>query len=146
LNYIFVGCDSHDKTLVTKIALNLDAAEKKTFSATGTGRRKFIDYLRQQSAAARAKVVVVYEASGNGFILSDEIKGAGFECHVLAPTKIERSTKQKRNKNDDRDADRLLEIVRGHYLAGNRMPAVWMALVNNVVSERMNHASVSNRI
>jgi transposase len=127
LNYIFIGCDSHDKTLVTKIAFNLEPTEKKTFSATRKGRQRFIAYLAEQSTAAGgAKVVVAYEASGNGFILCDEVKAAGFECHVLAPTKIERSTKQKRNKNDDRDADRLLEILRGHYLAGNRMPAVWV--------------------
>jgi transposase len=69
---------------------------------------------------------VAYEASGNGFVLWDELRGAGFDCHVLAPTKIERSAKQKRNKNDERDADRLLEILRGHYLAGNRMPSVWV--------------------
>jgi len=125
LNYIFVGCDSHDKTLVTKIAINLEASEKKTFSATGSGRRKFIQYLAER-AKGGAKVVVAYEASGNGFILCDELRAAGFDCHVLAPTKIERSTKQKRNKNDDRDADRLLEILRGHYLAGNRLPSVWV--------------------
>ena len=119
MNYIFVGCDSHDKTLVTKIAINLEASEKKTFSATGSGRRKFIQYLAER-AKGGAKVVVGYEASGNGFILCDELRAAGFDCHVLAPTKIDRSTKQKRNKNDDRDADRLLEILRGHYLAGNR--------------------------
>jgi transposase len=70
--------------------------------------------------------VVAYEASGNGFILSDELIAAGLQCQVLAPTKIERSSKQKRNKNDDRDAEHLLQILRGHYLAGNRMPAVWI--------------------
>ena len=127
MNYIFVGCDSHDKTLVTKIALNLEPAEKKTFSGTRRGREKLVAYLSRRSAAAGgAKAVVAYEASGNGFILCEEIKAAGHECHVLAPTKIERSTKQKRNKNDERDADRLLEILRGHYLAGNRLPSVWI--------------------
>jgi transposase len=127
LNYIFVGCDSHDKTLVTKIAMNREKTETKGFAANGSGRQKLIDNLRERSqAAGGAKVVVAYEASGNGFILCDAIKAAGFECHVLAPTKIERSTKQKRNKNDDRDADHLLEILRGHYLAGNRMPSVWI--------------------
>src|SRR5215467_3412333 len=125
LNYIFVGCDSHDKTLVNKIALNRETAERKTFAASRAGRRKMIEYLKARShAAGNAKVVVAYEASGNGFILCDELKQAGLECHVLAPTKIERSTKQKRNKNDDRDADRLLEILRGHYLAGNKIPSV----------------------
>jgi transposase len=127
LNYIFVGCDSHDKTLVNKIALNREAAQRKGFGASGAGRRKMIEYLKEGSQeAGGAKVVVAYEASGNGFILCDELKQAGIECHVLAPTKIERSTKQRRNKNDDRDADRLLEILRGHYLAGNKIPSVWV--------------------
>jgi transposase len=78
-----------------------------------------IEFLKTKvQQAGGARVVVAYEASGNGFILCDELRAAGFECHVLAPTKIERSVKQKRNKNDERDADRLLEILRGHYLAG----------------------------
>ncbi len=126
-NYIFVGCDSHDKTLVIRIAHNREMAERKTFSANREGRRKFIECLRgRHEQAVGAKVVVAYEASGNGFILCDEIKQAGFECHVIAPTKIERSSKQKRNKNDDRDAERLLEILRGHYLGGNKLPSVWV--------------------
>jgi transposase len=127
LNYIFVGCDSHDKTLVTKIALNREAAERRGVSATASGRRKLVEELQKRSqAAGGAKVVIAYEASGNGFNLCDELKAAGFECHVLAPTKIERSAKQKRNKNDDRDADHLLDIVRSHYLAGTKLPSVWV--------------------
>lgn len=126
MNYIFVGCDSHDKTLVTRIALNQEPTRKRTFGASRTGRQRFIEYLKGEAALHNAKVVVAYEASGNGFILCDELKQAGLACHVLAPTKIERSLKEKRTKTDDRDADRLLEILRGHYLAGNRMPAVWV--------------------
>jgi len=127
LNYIFVGCDSHDKTLVNKVALNREEAEKKSCAANRSGRQKLIEFLKKRSqGAGGATVVVVYEASGNGFVLYDELKQAGMECHVLAPTKIERSTKQKRNKNDDRDADRLLDIVRGHYLAGTKLPSVWV--------------------
>ena len=125
-NFIFVGCDSHDKTLVTRIAHNQDKSERKTFSASRAGRRKLIEHLKGRSDQTGAKVVVAYEASGNGFILCDDLKKAGMECHVIAPTKIERSSKQKRNKNDDRDAERLLEMLRGHYLGGNKLPAVWI--------------------
>src|SRR5215471_3389491 len=126
-NFIFVGCDSHDKTLVTRIAHKQDKSERKTFSASRAGRRKMIEDLKWRSEqAGGAKIVVAYEASGNGFILSDELKKAGMECHVIAPTKIERSSKQKRNKNDDRDAERLLEMLRGHYLGGNKLPSVWV--------------------
>jgi transposase len=127
-NYIFVGCDSHEKTLVNKIAHNDGPLDTKRFSASRAGRQKLIQYLKERSRqAGGAQVVVAYEASAHGFILCDELKAAGFICHVLAPTKIERSSKQKRNKNDDRDAERLLDIVRGHYLAGTKLPAVWVA-------------------
>ena len=127
MNYIFIGCDSHDKTLVNKVALNREEAEKKSFAANRSGRQKLIEFLKRRSQmAGGAKVVIAYEASGNGFNLCDELKEAGFECHVLAPTKIERSAKQKRNKNDDRDAERLLDIVRSHYLAGTKLPSVWV--------------------
>jgi transposase len=98
-NYIFVGCDSHEKTLVNKIALNRDAAETKRFGANREGRQKLIAYLKERSQqTCSAKVVVAYDASLHGFNFCDELKVAGLECHVLAPTKIERSTKQKRQK------------------------------------------------
>lgn len=126
-NYIFVGCDSHEKTLVNKIAWNGGPTHTRKCSASRAGRQGLIEYLNQQSQGwGGAQVVVAYEASAHGFILCDELKAAGFICHVLAPTKIERSTKQKRNKTDDRDAERLLDIVRGHYMAGTKMPAVWV--------------------
>jgi transposase len=126
-NYIFVGCDSHEEILVNKFAHNDGPIEMKKMSARRAGRQKLIEYFKEQSRRAEgAQVVVVYEASAHGFILCDQLREAGFLCHVLAPTKIERSSKQKRNKTDERDAERLLDIVRGHYLAGTKMPAVWV--------------------
>src|ERR1700730_16954011 len=114
-NYIFVGCDSHEKTLVNKIALNREVAETKRIGAHREGRQRLIAYLKQRSQeVGGAKVIVVYEASLHGFHFCDELKGAGMECHVLAPSRIERSTKQKRQKNDDRDGDQLLDIGTGH--------------------------------
>jgi transposase len=126
-NYIFVGCDSHEKTLVNKIAWNDGPVTTKKLSAKRGGRQQLIEYLKERSrSAGGAQVVVAYEASGHGFIFCDELREAGFIGHVLAPTKIERSVKQKRNKNDDRDGERLLDIVRSHYLAGTKLPSVWV--------------------
>src|SRR5512147_2648863 len=51
---------------------------------------------------------------------------AGMECYVLAQTKMESSVKQKRNKNDDRDAERILKRLRAHKLAGEELPSVWV--------------------
>lgn len=126
-NFIFVGCDLHEKTLVNRIAVNRDASGKKTYANTATGRRKLIEELKNRAKVlGNTRIVFAYEASGQGFLLCDQLKEAGIECHVLAPTKIERSSKQKRNKTDDRDAERLLDIVRSHYLAGTKLPAVWV--------------------
>jgi len=44
----------------------------------------------------------------------------------LAPTKMEKSVEQRQHKNDDRDADDIVEKLRGHVLAGNRLPTVWV--------------------
>ena len=69
---------------------------------------------------------MAYEASGQGFGWYDELIAAGIECHVLAPTKMARSVQQERNKTDEKDAEQILQLLRGHVLAGNPLPTVWV--------------------
>jgi transposase len=71
-------------------------------------------------------MVMAYEASACGFVLRDEAEAMKIACWVLAPTKMEKSVEQKKQKNDDRDADDIVEKLRGHVLAGNRLPTVWV--------------------
>jgi transposase len=54
------------------------------------------------------------------------LTAAGFESYVLAPTKIPSSTRQKKEKTDEKDALMLLNVVRAFVLAGNPLPAVWI--------------------
>ena len=125
--YIMVGCDLHDRSMLLKIARGREEAKKRSFSNDAGGRAAMIAYLQAEAeAAGEAKVLFAYEASGQGFGLYDELTDAGFECHVLAPTKMPPSVKQKKNKTDERDALRILEVVRGHVLAGNSLPSVWI--------------------
>lgn len=124
---IMVGCDLHDKTLVLKMARGREAAEALTLPNTSSGRLKLIRRLQEQSqAVGGARVLLAYEASGQGFGLYDELTAAGIECHVLAPTKIARSPQQGRRKTDHQDAELLLQLLRGHVLAGNPLPGVWI--------------------
>jgi transposase len=124
---IMIGCDLHAETMVLKLAVGLDKPEVRMLPNTGPGRAKLLEWLRQRSIeAGGARVVFAYEASSQGFGLHDQVTDAGFECHVLAPTKIARSPKQQRNKGDEKDAEQLLELVRGHVLAGNSLPDVWV--------------------
>ncbi len=126
-NYIMVGCDVHDDNILIKSAHNRGKPIQKSFKNTTSGRKKLISDIKKEAQCAdMAKVAIAYEASYQGFGFYDELTDAGFECYVLAPTKIARSAKHRKRKTDARDAIRLLEIVRGHVLAGNEMPSVWI--------------------
>jgi len=125
--YIMLGIDSHDATLVIKMATGKEDAETRRIANSPEGRRDLWDELRRRAGRlGGAQVVMAYEASCQGFGLYDEATAQGFTCHVLAPTKIERSLAQSRSKSDEQDAQQLLEVVRGHILAGNTLPSVWI--------------------
>jgi transposase len=126
-HYIMVGCDVHDETLVLKVALDRSEPQMHTVENSALGRAQLVRGLRERSKrAGGAKVVLAYEASSQGFGLHDQMREAGFECHVLAPTKIARSARDRRQKNDGQDAQGLLELLRGHLLGGNKLPSVWV--------------------
>lgn len=124
---IMVGCDLHDKTMLLKVAQGREAAEKLLQANSPAGRRAMIAWLRERARrAGGAKVIFAYEASGQGFGLYDELTDAGFECHVLAPTKMKRSPSQRKQKTDEKDAEDILDLLRAHVLAGNALPKVWI--------------------
>jgi len=45
---------------------------------------------------------------------------------VLAPTHLPHTPQGRKNKTDDKDAQMILDEVRGHILAGRKLPAVWV--------------------
>lgn len=127
VRHIFVGIDLGDKNSVARIAVDRQASQRLGFVNNRAGReRLFREVKRRGEQAGGALIVMAYEASSCGFVLRDEAKAEGIDCKVLAPTKMEKSLEQKKNKNDDRDADDVLEKLRGHELAGNRLPTVWV--------------------
>jgi transposase len=122
-----IGCDLHDQTMLLKIAIGRSEPETLSVRNTATERAKLLERLSERSAAAGgARVLFAYEASGQGFGLYDQLTEAGIECYVLAPTRIARSQHQASRKTDERDAQQLLELLRGHVLAGNALPSVWI--------------------
>jgi len=126
-DFIMIACDLHDKTMLLKIIRGREAAEKVSLRNTSACRARLIEQLRERSRmAGGARLIFAYEASGQGFGLYDELTAAGIECHVLAPTKIARSTQHKQRKTDEKDAEQILQLLRGHVLAGNPLPNVWI--------------------
>ena len=124
---IMVACDLHDKTMLLMIAQGRSEPEKLTVANTAASRARLISQLLERAhAAGGAAVIFAYEASGLGFGLYDELSAAGIACHVLAPTKIARSAQHGRRKTDEQDARQILHLLRGHVLAGNPLPNVWI--------------------
>lgn len=125
--FIFCGCDLHDKNMLCKIAVDKGAPIVRSFQNDAAGRAALIADLFVRSVASQgARIVFGYEASGLGFGLYDETTVAGITCHVLAPSKMKRSPKQRQAKTDEKDADAIIEMLRGHYLAGNALADVWI--------------------
>lgn len=124
---IMIGCDLHDQNMLLKLALDKGTPERRNFRNTCLGRAGMVKELQRQSeAAGGARVVFAYEASSQGFGLYDELTEGGFECYVLAPTRIARSPRHRRSKCDEKDAERILELLRGYVLAGNDLPSIWV--------------------
>jgi len=124
---VISGADVHDNSITARIAINKEEPETRIFSYTREGRKSMFDYLkfiaRKQGAE---RIVLAYEASSLGFGLCDEAQAGGIECYVLAPTKMPRSEEQRKNKTDKRDAQKILEQLRGYILAGNDLAKVWI--------------------
>ena len=125
--FILTGCDLHDKTMLLKIAVGQDTPVKRSFTNDVDGRKTMIADLKKRAKECGVeRIIFAYEAAGLGFGLHDELKENGIICHVLAPSKMARSPKHRRGKTDEKDAEHILEILRGHYLAGNKLPSVWI--------------------
>jgi transposase len=73
-----------------------------------------------------SEVHVSYEASGCGFGLADRLIAEGFAVSVLAPSHLPQSQKHRSEKTDANDVVRIMEVLRGSVLAGNRLPKVWI--------------------
>jgi transposase len=127
MRYIFVGIDLGDKNSVARIAVDQEKSERFGFVNNRRGRTRLFEEVQRRAGQAGGAIIrMAYEASSCGFILRDEAETVGIGCCVLAPTKMEKSVEQRKHKNDDRDADDVLQKLRGHVLAGNHLPTVWV--------------------
>jgi transposase len=124
---IMVGCDLHDRNMLLKIAVGADKPITRSWANRSAGRAAMIADLKRRAAEAGVRrIVFAYEACGLGYVVYDELTAAGIECYILAPTRMEKSLKHIRGKTDERDAQDILERLRGWLLAGNTLPSIWV--------------------
>jgi transposase len=119
------GCDLHDAKMILKYAE--DGGEPQKKSVPTSDALELASWIKQEAQRRGcSRIVFAYEASARGFGLYDLLTDEGIECHVLAPTHLQRTRHQRRNKTDEKDAQMILDVVRGHVLAGQKLPAVWV--------------------
>lgn len=123
---IMIGCDLHDRTMLLRYSVGAGQPQQLTYPNDAAGRRRMISRLKSLARKnAAERIVFAYEASGLGYGLSDELHEAGIECHILSPTLLPKTPKSAKAKTDAKDAQMLLEQLRGFVLAGNKLPVVW---------------------
>jgi len=124
---IFVGCDAHVKTLLVRYAVDRGKPQQRSCANTHAARATMIRWLGELAARhGGATVHFAYETSCVGFVLYDELDAAGVHCIVVPTTRIPRSAHQRRNKCDVKDAQYLLDLLRGHVLAGSELASAWV--------------------
>ena len=124
--FIMSACDLHDGSMILKVAVGTAAAEKWVYDNNAPSRRKMIARLKALSKAHRGMpILFAYESCGLGYYLRDELEGAGIRCLVLPSTSLPKSPKNKLNKNDEKDADRILAVLRS-IQGGQEVSEVWV--------------------
>ena len=127
--------DKGGKGKMVFCGIDLHSASMMVATAVGRGEIRYWSYGTTDEEVARLagdlrglgdQVHAVYEASGEGFRLSDSLEEEGLRVTVVAPTEIERSVRHRRRETDKEDARRLVKLVRSHVLAGGDLPAVWV--------------------
>jgi len=124
---IICGTDMHDNSLVCRVAVEKEEPVTKRYKNTGRGRWQLFNHLKGEAKRRGCdRIVLAYEASTHGFCMYDDCRSASIECFVLAPTKMRKSRKDRKNKDDNKDAQLILEVLRGHVMAGNALPCIWI--------------------
>ena len=120
-----IGCDLHDRSMLLKYAVGTSQPQQLAYDNDKAGRKRMINRLKQIAKKDGVnRIVFAYEASGLGYGLSDQLHDEGIECHVLSPTHLPKTPKSAKQKTDPRDAQMILEQVRGYVLARNQLPIV----------------------
>ena len=124
---IMIGCDLHDRNMLLRFAIGKGKPSERGFSNDRLGRdllMEWVNELKEERGADR--VLFAYEASGQGYGLCDFLEGHGVECYVLSPNQLPKTPKSAKQKTDPKDAQMILEQLRGFVLAGNKLPIVWI--------------------
>ena len=121
----FIGFDVHDNSIASQRA---EGKEKPVYKKLGTTAQDLERF--RQSVQKRLKpgqeIYTAYEAGPHGPQFKELLESWGWHCDIISPHSLEHSQKSRNQKCDPKDALRILDALRSHYLAGKKMTICWI--------------------
>ena len=128
----YVGMDVHKRS----IALAVRGADGSVSERTVPNEpRAVARWVRRVQREAPGPICCAYEAGPCGYGLQRQLRAAGLECQVIAPSLIPRKPGD-RIKTDRRDARRLAELLEGGLLTEVQAPTPQAEAVRDLCRAR----------
>ena len=118
---IHIGLDVHNDSIAVSLAPS-DSTEVRRWGILGGTHEHVQRFIKQvQAAHPDATLRFCYEAGPRGFPLCRFLRGLGYECLIVCPSRVPRAPGD-RVKTDRRDADQLARLLRAGELTGIHVP------------------------
>jgi len=134
---VYIGIDAHKES--NSIALAFAGKEDPSFygkiSADLNRMIEAIRRIQKQHDIQKGEVELCYEAGPTGFVLARRLIKLGYNCIVVAPSKIPTQSGD-RVKTDRRDARKLARLFRAGELSGIHIPSVEDEVIRDVCRGR----------
>jgi transposase len=118
---LHIGLDVHNDSIAISIAPS-DSTEVRRWGLIGGTHEHVQRFIKQlQGAHPSATLKFCYEAGPRGFPLVRFLRGLGYECLMVCPSRVPRRPGD-RVKTDRRDADQLARLYRAGELCGLHVP------------------------
>lgn len=142
----YLGIDAHKENNVIAIAF-AGREEPVLYGKAPADLDAFVRVLRRVLAKyglEKEDVAICYEAGPTGFVLARRLRALGFECEVVAPSKIPKAAGD-RVKTDRQDARKLARMFRAGDLVFVNVPDVADEVIRDVCRGRTDAADVRAR-
>ena len=142
----YIGIDSHkaQNTVAIALAGREDPELYGKAPADLDGFERVLRRVLVKYGLEKADVAICYEAGPTGFVLCRRLRSLGFECEVVAPSKIPKAAGD-RVKTDRRDARKLARMFRAGDLVFVNVPDVADEVIRDVCRGRTDAAEVRGR-
>jgi transposase len=131
----YLGLDVHNDSIAASIAPS-DSTEVRRWGILGGSHEHVQRFIKQlQGAHPNATLKFCYEAGPRGYPLCRFLRGLGFECLIVCPSRVPRRPGD-RVKTDRRDADQLARLYRAGELCGIQVPEPGDEAIRDLIRAR----------